>query len=228
LSKSTSANFDALIKETFESPLKYEFWPALEKHSQKLLIILHGRGDSIEGFHWFPAALGLDNINTLFLQAPDKYGTGFSWYDLAPNQGPGIIRSRHLIFQLLDDLSSKLGIVLENIFLMGFSQGCLMCLDVALRYPHFLNGIIGISGFLFFEDEYPGAFSRIAREQHFFISHGYQDDVLPIERTKNSVEFLKKEGIAIDWSPFHKTHTVDEVEEIPLIREFISKLMEAN
>lgn len=47
-----------------------------------------------------------------------------------------------------------------------------MCLDVALRYPKHLGGIVGISGYVFFEEEYPAAFSKVAQEQKFWISHG--------------------------------------------------------
>ena len=60
---------------------------------------------------------------------------------------PGVQRSRKLLFDLLDDLRAK-GLPAEQITLGGFSQGCLMSIEVGLRYPHRLAGIVGISGWV--------------------------------------------------------------------------------
>jgi phospholipase/carboxylesterase len=220
--------FAPLLKQTFASPLDYEFWPALDTSSQKLMLVLHGRGDSMEGFHWLPSALDVESMNFLFLEAPDEYGPGYSWYDTSPNQAPGILRSRTYLFQLLNELQSVLGLKAENIFILGFSQGSLMCVDLALRYPKVLAGAICISGYVFFEDEYPAAFSSVAKQQRLWISHGYQDSALPIDRSAKSVERLRSLGLTIDWNPLNKDHTVDEHEEIPLIREFLTTHLEAN
>ena len=46
--------------------------------SKKLMIILHGRGDSSEGFTGLPAFLNLDEMNYLLLDAPFEYFTGFA------------------------------------------------------------------------------------------------------------------------------------------------------
>lgn len=220
--------FDLLLKKSFQCGMEYEFWPAPDENSKKLLIVLHGRGDSPEGFHFLPQALDIDAFNVLFLQAPDPYYTGFSWYDLPPSQAPGILRSRKLLFDLLGKLQSELGLRSLDVFLLGFSQGCLMVVDVALRYPKLLGGIIGLSGYVFFEEEYPTAFSKVAKEQRIWISHGLQDEMLPFEKTRESVERLRKLGISIDWNPVNKAHTVDEVDEIPHIRLFLTHQLEAN
>lgn len=210
------------------STLKYEFWPALDKDSSKLLIVLHGRGDSPEGFHFLPAALGIDAFNFLFLEAPDPYHSGFSWYDLAPHQASGIIRSRELLFALLDKLQSEHKVKSTDIFLFGFSQGCLMCLDVVLRYSKHLGGVVGVSGYVFFEEQYPSAFSKVAQEQKIWVSHGRFDEVLEFEKTQNAIERLRSLGISIDWNPIDKGHTIDEVDELPHIKLFFRRLLDAN
>ncbi len=219
--------FDTLVSGDFRSPLRYEFWPALAA-SRKVLVVLHGRGDTLEGFHWLPQALGLDAFNVLFVEAPDPYGPGFSWYELPPKQGPGIVRSRAWLFDLLDRLQSEFGLVSRDLFLFGFSQGCLVSLDVGLRYPKLLGGIVGVSGYVFFESEYPQAFSKVATQQRFWVSHGYEDEMLSFETTQASIELLRSQGIRIDWSPLHKGHTVDPAEEIPLIRAFFERQLTAN
>jgi len=221
------SRFDPLLLHTFQAGLDYEFWPAEQAASAKTLIVLHGRGDTMEGFQWLPERLGIEEFNYLFLQAPDAYSFGYSWYDLPPRQGPGIVRSRELLFWLLDRLQVEIGLRSEDIFLLGFSQGCLMSLDVSLRYPKHLGGVVGISGYVFFEDEYPEALSPVAREQKIWVSHGHRDDILPLERSKASVQRLRDLGMHIDWTEFDKDHTVDEREELPQIHDFFRRLLDA-
>ncbi len=219
--------FDRLLQGSFDAGLNYEFWPAPDAGSKKFLLVLHGRGDSPRGFHFLPAALGIDSLNTLFLEAPDAYGPGFSWYGIPPHQGPGILRSRALLFALLGRLQAE-GIAATDIFVLGFSQGCLMTLDLALRYPKRLGGFVGISGYVYFEEEYPQAFSPVATKQCIWVSHGHQDEALPFARSESSVQRLRSQGITIEWVPLDKEHTVDPVDEIPLIRAFLLTQLDSN
>src|SRR5882757_11529257 len=126
--------------------LHSEFVSARESGSRHLLIMLHGLGDSIEGYRWLPEAMNLPWLNYLLVNAPDDYYGGWSWFNL-DDQTPGVLRSREMLFKLLDDLRAK-NFPAEQITLGGFSQGCLMAIDVGLRYPHRLAGIVGISGWV--------------------------------------------------------------------------------
>jgi phospholipase/carboxylesterase len=60
-----------------------------------------------------------------------------------------------------------------------------------------------------------------AREQRFLITHGTEDPLLPIDRTRRQVELLKRAGLKIDWREFPKTHTIDGKAELPVLRDFI-------
>ena len=123
----------------------HRFFPA-DAAPGPLIVVLHGRGDSMGGFAWMPETLGLPGVSYLFLNAPDDYFGGFSWYGMPPEQGPGVLRSRSLLFRVLDDLRAR-GWDSRDILLFGFSQGCLMAIDVGARYPHPLAGVCGIIGF---------------------------------------------------------------------------------
>ncbi len=68
--------------------LDSEFFPAAKK-SSRLMVILHGLGDSSAGFRWLPAALNLPWMNYLLVNAPDAYYGGFSWYDFATDPTTG-------------------------------------------------------------------------------------------------------------------------------------------
>ena len=67
--------------------LKTEFAPAMEKNSRRLLIALHGLGDSTAGYRWLPSALQLPGLNYLLVNAPDPYFGGFAWYDFSGDAG---------------------------------------------------------------------------------------------------------------------------------------------
>lgn len=219
--------FSRLITNEIDLGLRYELWPALEESSRKTMLVLHGRGDSMEGFHWLPEALRIDAMNYLFLNAPDPYATGYSWYDLPPNQGPGVVRSRTALTHALDVLQSQVGLRPADLFLFGFSQGCLMSMDVGLRYPALLGGIVGVSGYVHFLEEYPAAFSPCALRQKFLVTHGTDDDMVPMDRMKPSVERLRKLGVKIDWREYAKDHSVDPARELPEIRERLNVWLES-
>ena len=114
--------------------LDTELIPATEADSKWLMVVLHGLGDSMEGFRWLPRALDNPRLNTLLVNAPDGYLGGFSWYDIAA-PADGVERSRGLLFDLLDRQRAA-GFATEQPILFGFSQGCLMTVEIGLRYPH--------------------------------------------------------------------------------------------
>ena len=80
--------------------LKSELIPAAQKNSKRLLVMLHGLGDSMEGYRWVPEAIDFPWLNYLLVNAPDEYYGGYSWYDFAGNIVPGVARSRKMLFEL--------------------------------------------------------------------------------------------------------------------------------
>jgi phospholipase/carboxylesterase len=188
---------------------------------ERVMVVLHGLGDSLHGFTWLPSALGIDSFSYLLVNAPDDYYGGFSWFDFTgggSDMGPaiqGIKRSRGLIQGLLDELREQ-GVAASDIFLFGFSQGCLMALDAALRYGERLGGIVAVSGWLAFQEEYPAAFSPVARDQDFLVTHGIRDPLLPFRVTQAQCAFLKAQGLRLEFKSYDKDHTMlpEEVAEI--------------
>ena len=56
------------------------------------------------------------------------------------------------------------------------------------------------------------------------LTHGHQDDILPLDETKYGVDKLKGAGLDIDWIEMEKDHSLEE-EEYPIIRQWVqSKL----
>lgn len=186
----------------------YRYVPAKIKHPQeRVVIVLHGLGDSLSGYGWFPSELAIDDLSFLLVNAPDSYYGGYSWYDFLEEPAPGILRSRSLLFGLIDELIQQ-GVASENIFLFGFSQGCLMAMDVGLRLPHALGGICGVSGYLAFPEEYPEHLSVFAREQEILLTHGTFDPMVPYAKSKEQYLKLKEMGLRITFMTYQKDHTI--------------------
>jgi phospholipase/carboxylesterase len=201
---------------------EFELLPA-QVASKYLMIVLHGKGDSLKPFIDFDKELGIANMNFMLLNAPNKYLTGRSWYGDPPFQSSGVLKIRKKMFRLLDE-QIALGWDPKKIFLLGFSQGCLVSTDVALHYPRRLGGLIGVSGYFHFDPRWKKQISKMATETPWLITHGTRDDVLSFEDTLFGVEKLKSVGIKIDWVETNKKHTFDE-DQYPLIRKWVRRQM---
>jgi phospholipase/carboxylesterase len=200
-------------------PLTHVWQPAKSK-SQRLLIVLHGLGDSSEGFLWLRDELEIDSLNYLLLHAPDPYYTGYSWYDIE-NPVRGIERSRKLLTGVLEQTERE-GYPPDQTFLFGFSQGCLMTLEFGSRYARALAGYIGISGYCYSPDAILSEMNPAANSGNWLITHGTRDEMLPVEATRAQIRKLNEAGFAIDYREYPKTHTIDPERELPDIRQWLA------
>ncbi len=202
--------------------LDTELIPARLDAGPRLMIVLHGLGDSMEGYGWLPEALQLPWLNYLLVNAPDPYYGGFSWYDLYADSGAGIARSRGLLFDLLDGTRGK-NFPTEKTIVFGFSQGSLLAVEIGARYPHRLAGIVGISGYVHEPEKLALELSPQARQQPFLLTHGTLDPLVPIALVRPQVELLKRAGLRIQWHEFVKAHTIAGEQEVALIRDFVQE-----
>ncbi len=195
--------------------------PAADLQPRRLMVVLHGLGDSVDGYRWLPEAMGLPWLSYLLVNAPDGYYGGYSWYDIYGDSGPGVRRSRQMLFELLD-YKRQQGWLTENTVLFGFSQGCLMCLDVAARYPQRLAGVVGVSGYVYEPDQLVREMAPVAPQQRFLITHGTFDPLIQPAPVKVQIEQLQKAGLAITWHEFPKAHTIGGEPEVAVIRAFVA------
>lgn len=191
-----------------------------QKPSEKLMIVLHGKGDSIKPFMAFDQELRIPEMNYLLLNAPRKYLDGFSWYGDPPFQKDGVLKIRQKMFQLLNELEEQ-GWKPENIFLFGFSQGCLVSADIGMNYPKRLGGVVGISGYFHFFPRWKRTLKK-NRLTPWLLTHGDKDDVLPIEDTKFGVEKLRSAGLKVEFVEFKKKHVLED-KEYPIIRKWVQE-----
>jgi len=194
-------------------------WQPSTTNSRKLMIVLHGLGDSSEGFHWLQDELDIDSFNYLLLNAPDAYYTGYSWYDINDPR-TGIERSRKLLAAVLERTQQE-GYPADQTFLFGFSQGCLMTLEFGSRYSPALAGYVGISGYCYSPDAILREMNPAANNGNWLVTHGTKDEMLPAHVTRAQIKKLNDGGFRIDYREYSKTHTIDPERELPDIRAWL-------
>lgn len=194
--------------------------PARDLQERRLMVVLHGLGDSIEGYRWMPPALNLPWLTYMLVNAPDEYYGGFSWYDIYGQAGAGIRRSGELLAELLD-YKRKQGWPTERTVLFGFSQGCLMSIEMGLRYPHRFAGVVGVSGYVHEPERLLREKSACASQQRFLITHGTQDPLIPMEPVRQQISALHQAGLSFAWQEFPKAHTIAGEPELAVIRQFV-------
>lgn len=195
-------------------------WVPTPSLSTKLVVVLHGRGDSSAGFRWLPDALGLD-VNYLLVNAPDPYYGGHSWYDLPPHQRPGVERSRALLDGLFAEIARS-GFAPENTALLGFSQGCLMTLEWGGRSAVPLAAYVGVSGYCLDPDALLGGLSAQARRPVWLITHGTEDEVLPFAQVESQMARLREGGLPLRFVAYAKGHSFAP-EELEEVRRFLAE-----
>ena len=192
---------------------------AAKTPSKKLMILLHGRGDSSAGFTWLPPYLDIDDMNYLLLDAPYDYFGGRSWYDLPPNQQEGITYSSSILTDILDRLFEG-EFNAEESFLFGFSQGSLLTFEFGARYAKKLAGYLAISGYIFNPELLLKEMNPALKNANWLCTHGTQDDVLPFSTSKAQIETLQDAGFNITFKSYPKVHTIAE-DELEMIKEWI-------
>lgn len=184
------------------------------------MIVLHGLGDSMEGYGWVPQTLDLPWMNYLLVNAPDEYFGGYSWFEFEGDAQPGIERSRKLLFELISEMAGK-GYPVKEMTLFGFSQGCLMVMETGLRYPEVFAGLVCVSGFIADLDGLISGLSPVAVQQRLLVTHGTYDPLLHIDKVHPQIQKLQKQGLNIQWHELPKEHSIAGETEISLIRDFI-------
>jgi phospholipase/carboxylesterase len=202
-------------------PLTHLWQPAVSE-SKRLVVVLHGLGDSFQGFLWLQDELGIDSFNYLLLNAPDPYYSGYSWYDIQ-DPLPGIERSRKVLAKVFEQTAAE-GYPPDQTVLFGFSQGCLMTLEFGSRHSLALAGYIGISGYCISPEAILREMNPAANNSHWLITHGTKDELLPAVVTRGQVKKLNEAGFVIDYREYSKTHTIDPERELPDIREWLRLL----
>ncbi len=197
-------------------PLAYRFQPPRQAGPGKapVLVMLHGIG-SHEG-DLLQLAPYLDpRLAVISLRAPLPWGAGgFAWFEMAwtpeglvgdPEQAR---RSRELLSHFLDQGIPSLGLDPAQVYLLGFSQGAIMSLYLALTQPEKLAGVVAMSGRL--SPEILAEAVEPARLQHLsiLVVHGTADAVLPVAFGRQIRDYFASLPLSLTYREYAMGHEV--------------------
>jgi phospholipase/carboxylesterase len=207
------------------SQFEFEWIPAsraVSRSSQRVMVVLHGHGDSLKAFRSIKSELRLPHMNYLLLNAPRKYAGGFTWGRLEPRTQKDMTPVRTKLFELVEELEQA-GWRSEQIFWLGHSQGCLVACDLVLNHPKAFGGLIGVSGYVwFFRGWKNRARSSGARRTPWLITHGTRDRIIVPDEIREDV--AKLTGVVpVLYREFLKGHDFDYQSEVPFIRSWLAK-----
>ena len=186
--------------------------------SQKAIVAIHGWQGDCNSMYPLIKSTNIKNVGWYLLEAPFpvKNGEGFSWSYEKSNGQWEIDEPR----RLLNDFFGELFTIYDSrkIFVMGFSQGGLVCFDFVLFLHEPLGGVFPIAGFLR-QPEYNGErFHSSQKNTPILIGHGTEDDRVPVESSQNAFNKLLAQGANAELLLYKGKHKIGV--------EFIKKMKE--
>ena len=125
--------------------------------------------------------------------------SGYQWFDLRYDDPNYILdeflKAEKKICQFLDEIKNEYKIDNNKIILCGFSQGCMMSINVGLTSEKAFNCIVGFSGKIINLDNLKN------RRKNFtdtLLIHGDQDDIVSPTHLLEAKDFFLRENINIE------------------------------
>jgi len=197
-----------------------------DRERRLTLVFLHGMGGRMRDWSFLRMAFDLPWLEMVVLQGPIPHGKGWAWFELDERHRKtdrtfaDIARSRGLLLEMLRSLDRDPA----SIVLGGFSQGCTIAIDTALREDVPLAGVLGISGYLPQIGDMPDGLGPLARPRRILVTHGRTDRTIPLEMAQNQYTALGGLGVPLEREVFDKGHTLDLDHEVPRIRRWLRSL----
>ena len=166
---------------------------------------------------------------TMFLcpDAPEKCAVsshGFQWFDLM-DQTKEQILSKSLIAEkkldnFINEVTSRNKLSLNDIALVGFSQGCMISLQTALKKRNKNKCLIGYSGKIL---NIKHLNQNINSKPEIFLMHGDKDQVVTIDGLLEAKNFFNKNNYPIETKIFENCEHRIPTEGSSLGLQFIKK-----
>ncbi len=187
--------------------------PRGQEHAEFAIIGLHGRNASGHAFLPLVRQLRFEGTRWVLPSAP-LFGddpTVRWWYEHETQNIGEIAAARGALTDLIDAQVTD-GIAPENIFLVGFSQGAVMVVDTALRFPRRLGGVCALSGYVAHSDLLADEIHPANASLPIFLAHGVRDAILTIEVGRRNHEVLAALGLDVEYHEYDTTHRISRPE----------------
>ena len=128
---------------------------------------------------------------------------GYQWFDLTSEKEEVILEkslmAEEKLNTFLDQVFDNFQLEPTNLALVGFSQGCMVSIQVGLKKKEQINCIIGYSGKVINQKHLS---NNINSKPKIFLMHGANDTIVPPTHLLEAKEYLNKCGLKINIKLF--------------------------
>ena len=185
------------------------------KKKKPSFFLLHGYGSNEDDLFSFTPYLPPE-YTIISFKAPIVLSMGgFAWsninYDNKGNINTAILEAKESVKLIIDSI--KLSIIKFNlddkdISLIGFSQGCILCWTLAMNFPNLIRRAVALSGYIV--PELIDAPLENISHLKVFNSHGITDQIIPIEKARESIDLIKTNNSKIIYKEYHEGHEINK------------------
>ena len=167
------------------------------------VILLHGYGGDGKDISMLSLNWKRHMPNTVFI-CPNGHEvcqinpSGFQWFDLTKDDPDYIleqsIKAENKIQKFINEIKQEFNLTNNKICLTGFSQGCMLSLNVGLITEEKFSCIVGFSGKIIDQNNLKG---RVKNFSDVLLIHGDADQVVPSTYLLEAKDFLIRNGINV-------------------------------
>jgi len=168
------------------------------------IILLHGYGGDGKDISMLTLNWKRHMPNTVFI-CPNGHETcsinpsGFQWFDLTKDDTDYIldqsIKAEEKIKLFINEIKQEFNLQNNQICLSGFSQGCMMSLNVGLTSEEKFSCIVGFSGKIINQNNLK---LRIKNSTDTLLIHGDADQVVPSTYLLEAKDFLIRNNVGVE------------------------------
>lgn len=191
------------------------------KKKYPTIFTLHGKGSNEKNMVGLVAPVS-DDFIIVGIRGNLTLGAGFQYYELKSLGNPireMFDQSVHQLEAFIDYATAKYPIDVTKRYLLGFSQGAILSMTLALTMGDQLKGIVALNGYVpdFVKTEYP---LKSVREVSVFISHGEFDSIFPIRIGHETAAYFENQTSRLTFKTYPTDHGVSEENQ----RDFVKWL----
>ena len=175
-----------------------------DNNIENAVILLHGYGGDGKDISMLTLNWKRFLKNTIFL-CPDAHEickinpSGFQWFDLNTEDAKYILneskKAENKLNQYIEEVKLEYRLNNSQICISGFSQGCMMSINVGLTSNESFNCIVGFSGKIIDANDLS---SRIKSKTNILMVHGDMDQIVPPSSLLDAKDFFIRNKINIE------------------------------
>ncbi|BBH24480.1 phospholipase/carboxylesterase [Paenibacillus baekrokdamisoli] len=174
-----------------------------------VIFTLHGKGSNERNMYDLVEPLS-DEFIIIGIRGDLTLGAGYQYYELKSLGNPireTFDKAIHELQSFIKYATDQYPIDSSRRYLLGFSQGAILSLTLALTMGVQLKGIAALNGYIpdFVKTEYP---LMILEQVSVFISHGEYDSVFPIRIGNETAAYMKQRTPLFSYVTYLSDHGV--------------------